>query len=66
ELDKVKANTYGSWGKMRRFLRSASLSLYFPQEFGRGDSYGALRYRFLSVFADEFGKLEVQPAALNC
>ena len=28
ELDKVKANTYGSWGKMRRFLRSASLSLF--------------------------------------
>ena len=28
ELDKVKASTYGSWGKMRRFLRSASLSLF--------------------------------------
>ena len=24
-------------------------ALYFPQEFGRGDSYGALRYRSFSL-----------------
>ena len=28
QLDRVKADTYASWGKMRRFLRSASLSLF--------------------------------------
>ena len=46
QLDRVKADTYASWGKMRRFLRSASLSLFEIKLLMLCDSCGALRYRY--------------------